>query len=72
VKGVPMAYFTAANSGRSQGPAIVAALNASGARAEHIGFAERGVRGNGHFAMIETNRREAFELIRGWIDRTVG
>jgi pimeloyl-ACP methyl ester carboxylesterase len=72
LKGIPMAYFTAGNSGRTQGPAIVAALNASGARAEHIAFAEHGVTGNGHFAMIETNRRQVFDLIRGWVDKTVG
>ena len=65
--GIPMAYFTAANSGRTQGPAIVAALNASGAKAEHIAFADRGIAGNGHFAMIETNRRQVFDLIHGWI-----
>jgi pimeloyl-ACP methyl ester carboxylesterase len=67
LKGIPMAYFTAANSGRTQGPAIVAALNASGARAEHIAFADRGIRGNGHFAMVETNRKEVWALIEGWV-----
>jgi pimeloyl-ACP methyl ester carboxylesterase len=69
LKGIPMAYFTAANSGRTQGPAIVAALNASGARAEHIAFADRGVRGNGHFAMVETNRKEVWALIEGWVSK---
>ncbi|OYX35283.1 MAG: hypothetical protein B7Y99_03980 [Caulobacterales bacterium 32-69-10] len=72
VRGLPMAYFTAANSGRTQGPAIVAALNASGARAEHIAFTDRGIGGNGHFAMVETNRREVFELIREWVDGVAG
>jgi pimeloyl-ACP methyl ester carboxylesterase len=72
IRGIPMAYFTAANSGRSQGPQIVAALNASGARAEHIGFADRGITGNGHFAMIETNRRQVFDLIHDWVAKTAG
>jgi len=67
--GIPMAYFTAANSGRTQGPAIVAQLNASGAKAEHIGFADRGIAGNGHFAMIEANRRQVFDLIEGWVSQ---
>jgi pimeloyl-ACP methyl ester carboxylesterase len=67
--GIPVAYYTAANSGRTQGPTIVAALRASGARAEHVPLAERGIAGNGHFAMLETNRRQVFELIRGWVDK---
>ena len=71
LRGIPIAYFTAANSGRTQGPAIVAALQASGARAEHIAFADRGIPGNGHFAMLETNRRQVFDLIRGWVDQAV-
>jgi pimeloyl-ACP methyl ester carboxylesterase len=69
--GIPVAYYTAANSGRTQGPAIVEALKASGARAEHIPLADRGIAGNGHFAMLETNRRQVFELIRGWVDKVV-
>ncbi|HTI66069.1 MAG TPA: alpha/beta fold hydrolase, partial [Caulobacteraceae bacterium] len=71
LKGIPMAYFSSPMSGRNEGPAIVAALNASGARAEHIAFADRGIAGNGHFAMIETNRREVFDLIRGWVEKAV-
>jgi pimeloyl-ACP methyl ester carboxylesterase len=68
LKGIPMVFYTSPQSGWTTGPAIVAALNASGARAEHIAFADKGVRGNGHFAMFETNRREVFDLIRGWVD----
>jgi len=68
VKNIPMMYLTAENSGRTQGPAIVAALNALGARAEHVALKDRGITGNGHFAMFETNRRQVFEVIRGWIE----
>ena len=68
LKDVPVMYLTAENSGRTNGPAIVAALNQSGARAEHINLKDRGITGNGHFAMVETNRREVFEVIRGWIE----
>ena len=61
-------YLTAENSGRANGPAIVDALKASGAHAEHINLKDRGITGNGHFAMVETNRKEVFEVIRGWIE----
>jgi pimeloyl-ACP methyl ester carboxylesterase len=59
-KGVPMMYLTAENSGRTNGPAIVAALRQSGALADHINLKDRGITGNGHFAMVETNRKEVF------------
>jgi pimeloyl-ACP methyl ester carboxylesterase len=67
VTGIPMMYLTAESSGRTQGPDIVAALVQSGAAAEHVHLKDRGILGNGHFAMIETNRREVFDVIRGWI-----
>jgi pimeloyl-ACP methyl ester carboxylesterase len=68
LKGIPMMYLTAENSGRPNGPAIVNALTMSGAQAEHINLKDRNITGNGHFAMIETNRKEVFEVIRGWIE----
>jgi pimeloyl-ACP methyl ester carboxylesterase len=70
-KGVPMMYLTAENSGRTNGPAIVAALRQSGALADHINLKDRGITGNGHFAMVETNRKEVFEVIRGWIESKI-
>jgi pimeloyl-ACP methyl ester carboxylesterase len=70
-KGIPMLYLTAENSGRTNGPTIVAALQQSGARAEHINLKDRGIMGNGHFAMVETNRKEVFEVIRGWIESKI-
>ena len=66
--GIPTMYLTAENSGRTQGPAIVQALRQAGAQAEHIHLGDRSIRGNGHFAMLETNRKEVFEVIRGWIE----
>jgi hypothetical protein len=27
--------------------------------------------GHGHFAMVETNRKEVFNVIRGWIESNV-
>jgi pimeloyl-ACP methyl ester carboxylesterase len=71
VKGIPMMYLTAENSGRTVGPAIVQALVRSGALAEHISLKDRGITGNGHFAMVETNRKQVWEVIRGWIDSKV-
>jgi pimeloyl-ACP methyl ester carboxylesterase len=68
LKGIPALYLTAENSGRANGPAIVEALRASGASAEHLNLKERGITGNGHFAMFETNRKEVFEVVRGWIE----
>jgi pimeloyl-ACP methyl ester carboxylesterase len=71
LKGIPMMYLTAENSGRTAGPAIVQALNASGAVAEHINLKDKGITGNGHFAMVETNRKEVFEVIRTWVESKV-
>jgi len=71
LKGIPMMYLTAENSGRTNGPAIIEALKRSGAVAEHIALKDRGITGNGHFAMVETNRKEVFEVIRGWIESKV-
>jgi pimeloyl-ACP methyl ester carboxylesterase len=73
LKDIPVGYFVAQNSGRAAtAPAVVAALNGSGAKAELIAFADHGVTGNGHFAMVETNRRAAFEVIRGWVEAYAG
>jgi pimeloyl-ACP methyl ester carboxylesterase len=71
LQGIPMMYLTAENSGRTNGPAIVEALQQSGAQAEHINLKDRGITGNGHFAMVETNRKEVFEVIRGWIESKI-
>jgi hypothetical protein len=65
-------YFTAENSGRTNGPDIVAALRQSGAQAEHVSLQERGLRGNGHMAMLENNRKQVFDFFRGWIEQRVG
>ena len=68
---MPMLYFTAENSGRSNGPEIVAALNASGAKAEHVFLQDRNLRGNGHMAMLENNRKAIHDFIRAWIGEKV-
>jgi pimeloyl-ACP methyl ester carboxylesterase len=70
LKGMPIMYLLAERGGRNGEP-ILNALKASGARAELINMKERGLLGNSHFAMFENNRRQVFELIRGWIEQHV-
>jgi len=69
--GIPMLYVTAENSNRTQGPAIVEALKASGAAAEHVYLRDRDIRGNGHLAMLENNRKQISDLLRAWIEQRV-
>jgi pimeloyl-ACP methyl ester carboxylesterase len=74
LSGLRALYFTAENSGPGRavrGPAIVEALNALGANAEHVNLGDIGILGNSHFAMFETNRKEIFEFFRGWIEHNV-
>jgi len=63
-------YLLAERGGRNGQP-ILDALTANGARAELINLKERGILGNSHFAMFENNRRQVFEVIRGWIEQRV-
>ena len=63
-----MLYLTAENSGRTGGPAVTQYLRQAGVPAEHLNLKERGIMGNGHFAMLETNNKEVFEVIRDWIE----
>ena len=41
------------------------------AAAEEVPLKDRGILGNGHFMMIETNRRQVFDAIRGWVEQAV-
>lgn len=67
LKGIPMLYFSAENSGRKNGPEIVEALKRSGANAEHVFLQDRGLKGNGHLAMLENNRKQVFDFFQGWL-----
>jgi hypothetical protein len=67
---MPVMYLLADRGGR-QGKPIIDALTASGARAELIELKARGILGNSHFAMFENNRRQVFEVIKGWIEKVV-
>jgi N-acyl-D-aspartate/D-glutamate deacylase len=62
---------TITRAAHENGPAVVDALKQSGALAEHVALKDRGITGNGHFAMVETNRKDVFEVIRGWIESKI-
>jgi pimeloyl-ACP methyl ester carboxylesterase len=66
---MPIVYVTAEKSGRTQGPAVVAFLKQAGCDAEELQLKDRGILGNGHFMMFENNRRQVFDVIRGWIEQ---
>jgi hypothetical protein len=46
-------------------------LKASGANAEFFNLRDKGITGNSHFAMLETNRKEIFDVLKGWIESKV-
>ncbi len=69
--GIPIVFVTAERSGRMQGPAVVAFLKQAGCSAEELQLKDHGILGNGHFMMIESNRKQVFEAIRGWLDTKV-
>ena len=48
---------------------VVAFLKQAGCDAEDLQLKDRGIFGNGHFMMIENNRRQVFDVIRGWIEQ---
>jgi pimeloyl-ACP methyl ester carboxylesterase len=69
--GIPIAYVTGEKSGRTQSPAIVAFLKQAGCDAEDFQLKDKGIPGNGHFMMLENNRKQVFEALRGWIESKV-
>jgi pimeloyl-ACP methyl ester carboxylesterase len=70
LKGMPIMYLLAERGGRNGEP-ILNALKGSGARAELINMKDRGLLGNSHFAMFENNRRQVFDVMRGWIEQNI-
>jgi pimeloyl-ACP methyl ester carboxylesterase len=56
---------------RAVDEAIVAWLNACGARAEYLYLGDRGIVGNGHMLMLERNSDAIAALILDWLDRAV-
>lgn len=71
LQSIPIAYVTAESSGRTQGPAVVAFLKQAGSNAVDFQLKHHGILGNGHFMMLETNRRQVFDVIRSWIDENL-
>jgi len=70
LKNMPIMYLLAERGGRNGQP-IIDALTQSGAKAELINLKDRGVLGNSHFAMFENNRRQVFDVVKGWIEQRV-
>jgi pimeloyl-ACP methyl ester carboxylesterase len=67
---IPITYVQAERSGRNGAP-LIAFLKQAGCDAELLRMQDKGVLGNGHFMMLETNRKQAFEVIRAWIESKV-
>jgi hypothetical protein len=70
LQGIPIAIVTAEASGRAAAPPVEF-LKQAGCSAEDVQLKDRGILGNGHFMMLETNRRQVFDVIRGWIETKV-
>jgi pimeloyl-ACP methyl ester carboxylesterase len=65
---IPTIYVVAERSGRNGAP-VVAFLKQAGVDAEEFNLKDKGLVGNGHFMMLENNRREVFDAIRGWLEQ---
>src|SRR5207342_1537711 len=67
---IPTIYVVAERSGRNGAP-IVAYLKQAGVDAEEFNLKDKGILGNGHFMMLENNRRQVFDAIRGWLESKI-
>jgi pimeloyl-ACP methyl ester carboxylesterase len=70
LQGIPIAYIVAERSTRRAEP-VVAFLKQAGCDAEALNLKGKGIFGNGHFMMLESNRKVVFEAIRGWLEAKV-
>lgn len=70
LKGVPIAYVVAERSGRETGP-VVDPLKKAGVDVTALNLKDKGILGNGHFMMFETNRKQVFDAIHGWVQTRV-
>jgi pimeloyl-ACP methyl ester carboxylesterase len=68
--GIPIAYIVAERSGRNATPQVEF-LKQAGCKAEALNLKDKGILGNGHFMMIETNRKQVFDAIRTWLETQV-
>jgi len=71
LQGIPIALVSADRSGRTQGPAAAAFLKQAGCEVDELPLRDKGILGNGHMMMIENNRRQVFDAIRGWIEAKI-
>jgi hypothetical protein len=69
-QGIPIAYVTAERSGR-RGEPVTAFLKQAGCDATDLSLKGKGILGNGHFMMLETNRKQVFEAINAWVQTQV-
>jgi len=70
LQNIPSIYVVAERSGRNGAP-VVAFLKQAGVDAEEFNLKDKGLLGNGHFMMLENNRREVFDAIRGWLEQKI-
>ena len=70
LQSIPTIYVVAERSGRTGAP-VVAFLKQAGVDAEEFNLKDKGIVGNGHFMMLENNRREVFDAIRGWLEQKI-
>jgi pimeloyl-ACP methyl ester carboxylesterase len=70
LQNIPTIYVVAEKSGRNGAP-VVAYLKQAGVDAEEFNLKDKGVLGNGHFMMLENNRRQVFDAIRGWLEQKI-
>ena len=70
LQGIPIVYVTAERSGRN-GEGHVAFLKQAGCDAEELPLKSKGILGNGHFMMLEANRKQVFDVLDGWIKQKV-
>ena len=68
LQGIPITYVVAEKSARTAEP-VVAFLKQAGCDAEALNLKDKGILGNGHFMMLENNRRQVFDAIRSWLDQ---
>jgi pimeloyl-ACP methyl ester carboxylesterase len=71
LEGIPIVYVTSERSGHMQGPTVVAFLKQAGCTADDLQLKDRGILGNGHFMMLETNRKQVFDVIENWLEHNV-
>jgi pimeloyl-ACP methyl ester carboxylesterase len=68
LQGMPIVYVVAERSGRNGEP-VIAFLKQAGCDAELMNLKDKGIVGNGHFMMLENNRRQVLDAIRAWLDQ---